>query len=109
MDLPGALAEMKSHVLPKDYHELDNKEVDIYLIQSGPRLLPGMSEKSSKAAEKYLKDLGVQIMLDTRVTGYDGEYVTTRDGHKILTERYSFVSLTLDLNFNESLESMLQL
>jgi NADH dehydrogenase len=87
VELAGALAEMRSHVLPKDYHELDNKEVDIYLIQSGNRLLPGMSEKASSAAEKYLKDLDVQVMLDTRVTDYDGEYVTTRDGHKILTEK----------------------
>jgi NADH dehydrogenase len=87
VELAGALAEMRAHILPKDYHELDNKEVDIYLIQSGPRLLKGMSDKASNAAEKYLKKLGVFVMLNTRVTDYDGEYVTTKDGHKIQTEK----------------------
>jgi NADH dehydrogenase len=87
VELAGALAEMRAHILPKDYHELDNKEVDIYLIQSGPQLLKGMSEKASKAAEKYLKKLGVFVMLNTRVTDYDGEYVTTKEGHKIQTEK----------------------
>lgn len=75
VEIAGALAEMKQYILPKDYKELDNKEVDIYLIQGGDRLLPGMSEFASKNAEDCLKKLGVFVLTGCRVTDVDEESV----------------------------------
>jgi len=83
VELAGALAEMKKYILPKDYPELDQKEVDIYLLQGGQRLLPGMSEKAGEKAFRFLNDLGVEVKLNTRVTDFDGEFVYTKDGQKI--------------------------
>ena len=83
VELAGALAEMKKFILPKDYRELDHHEVDIYLIQGAPVLLKGMSPKSSAKAEQFLRDLGVIVKLNTRVTDYDGEFVYTKSGEKI--------------------------
>jgi len=83
VELAGALAEMKKYILPKDYPELDPKEVDIYLIQSGDRLLPGMSEKAGKKAFEFLEDLDVKVELGTRVTTFDGEFIQTKDGQSI--------------------------
>ena len=87
VELAGALAEMKSFILPKDYRELDNKEVDIYLIQSGKNLLAGMSEKSSKKAHRFLEESGVHVLTETRVTDYDGEWVSTDIGKKIKAQK----------------------
>lgn len=83
VELAGALAEMKKYILPKDYPELDQKEVDIYLLQGGKSLLPGMSNKAGEKAFRFLKDLGVEVKLNTRVTDFDGEFVYTKDGQKI--------------------------
>ncbi len=83
VELAGALAEMKKYILPKDYPELDQKEVDIYLIQSGDRLLPGMSEKAGRKALQFLEELGVTVKLGTRVTAFNGELVETKDGQSI--------------------------
>ncbi len=83
VELAGALAEMKKYILPKDYGELDRREVDIYLVQSGERLLPGMSEKAGKAAEEFLKKLGVHVLLGKRVSDYKDGFVITKDGDKI--------------------------
>lgn len=80
VELAGALAEMKKYILPKDYHELDEKEVDIYLVHGGNQLLPGMSDKSGKAAEEYLVKMGVHVLKGRRVVGTDGENVTIDDG-----------------------------
>lgn len=77
VELAGALAEMRNFILPKDYKELDNSEVDIYLVQSGEKLLQGMSEKSSKKALEFLQKIGVEVLLNTRVTEVDGEFVKT--------------------------------
>ncbi len=83
VELAGALAEMKKYILPKDYPELDQKEVDIYLVQSGDRLLPSMSEKAGRKALQFLEELGVKVELGTRVTAFDGQYVQTKDGQSI--------------------------
>ncbi|WP_293892868.1 NAD(P)/FAD-dependent oxidoreductase [Flavobacterium sp.] len=77
VELAGALAEMKKAILQKDYPDLDIDKMQINLIQSGDRILNTMSEKSSKAAEKFLVDLGVKIWKNVRVTNYDGRTITT--------------------------------
>jgi NADH dehydrogenase len=88
VELAGSLAEMKKYVLPKDYPELDIEgEVDIYLIQSGDKILKGMSEESSAKALKYLRDMGVKVLLDSQVTGFDGKLVTLQDGGTIPTQK----------------------
>ena len=83
VELAGALAEMKKYILPKDYPELDETEVDIYLIQSGDRLLKDMSEKASKKALEFLEKLDVKVILGKRVENFDGEQVSINDGSKI--------------------------
>lgn len=80
VELAGALAEMKKAVLPKDYPDLDISMMEINLVQGADRVLDAMSKRSSKAAEKYLKQLGVSIHLKTIVTGYNNQTVTTKDG-----------------------------
>ncbi|PWA07465.1 NAD(P)/FAD-dependent oxidoreductase [Flavobacterium psychrotolerans] len=77
VELAGALAEMKKAILQKDYPDLDIKKMQINLIQSGDRILNTMSEESSKEAEDFLKNLGVKIWKNVRVTNYDGRTITT--------------------------------
>ncbi|AWG23427.1 FAD-dependent oxidoreductase [Flavobacterium faecale] len=77
VELAGALAEMKKAVLQKDYPDLDVSKMQINLIQSGDHILNTMSEKSSLAAEKFLKGLGVTIWKNVRVKSYNGHTVTT--------------------------------
>ncbi|GLR19685.1 NAD(P)/FAD-dependent oxidoreductase [Portibacter lacus] len=83
VEVAGALSEMKKYILPKDYKELDAKEVDIYLLQGSDQLLQGMDPKHGNTAERYLKERGVIVKKNTRVVDYDGEFVITKDGGKI--------------------------
>lgn len=87
VEVAGAIAEMKQYILPKDYHEMDVNEIDIYLIQSAPRLLKSMSEKSSEKSEKFLTDLGVIVKKNIRVTDFDGKKVFLSDGSTIPTNK----------------------
>lgn len=75
VELAGALAEMKRHVIPLDFPEIDPNALNVTLIEAGPNVLLGMSDDSSKAAEKFLKDLDVDVKLNTPVESYDGETV----------------------------------
>lgn len=83
VEVAGSLAEMKKYILPKDYPELNIEEVDIFLIQGNKDLLHGMSEKASEKALEFLTNLGVKILLEKRVTAYDGKRVTLNDGTTI--------------------------
>ncbi len=77
VELAGALAELKLHVLPNDYPDLDFRRMSIHLLEGQDRVLPPMSSKASDYALNYLESLGVQVWLDTMVKDYDGSVVTT--------------------------------
>ncbi|MCS6973420.1 MAG: NAD(P)/FAD-dependent oxidoreductase [Cyclobacteriaceae bacterium] len=86
VELAGALAELKKHVFPKDYPELQLEEMDIYLIEAGPRLLSGMSEEASSKALHYLSEMGVRVMLNTAVKSYNGDEVLLNNNEKLLSK-----------------------
>ncbi|NJW52811.1 NAD(P)/FAD-dependent oxidoreductase [Salinimicrobium oceani] len=77
VELCGAIAEVRNHIVPKDFRDLDPSEMEIHLVEGLDRVLPPMSEKASRKAEKFLKELGVKIHLNTMVQQFDGETVTT--------------------------------
>ncbi len=85
VELCGTLAEMRSTVLPRDYPELDFMNMDIYLVESGAELLGPMSVQSQTHSLEYLQELGVKIMLNTRVKDFDGRLVTMNDGSTLRT------------------------
>ena len=85
VELSGTLAEMKKHVLPKDYPELDFELMQIYIVESGTELLGPMSKNAQTKSKEYLEQLGVNVMLNSRVSDFDGLYVHFADGSKIRT------------------------
>jgi NADH:ubiquinone reductase (H+-translocating) len=85
VELAGALAEMKKHVLPTDYPGMDIGKMNIYLVEGMDRLLPPMSPESSKKTYMYLNEVGVQIKLNTLVESYDGDIAILKNGEQIKT------------------------
>lgn len=79
IELAGALAELKEHVLPNDYPDLDIRRMQISIVEANGRVLKGMSEEASERAEKYLRTRDVNIYLQQRVKSYDGNTVRTGD------------------------------
>lgn len=77
VELAGAFAELKKHILPKDYPDLDIRRMQIHVVEAGDRLLGPMSDKASKNALKYLRRIGVNVWTNTLVKDYDGYVVTT--------------------------------
>src|SRR5690554_5347366 len=77
VELAGAMGELKKHVLPHDYPDLDIRRMNVHLIQGADRLLPTMSQNASDKAFKYLEELGVQVWFNMMVKDYDGNIITT--------------------------------
>ncbi len=86
VEVAGALAELRRHVLPNDYHEIDFKKMEIFLLEGIDRLLGGMSEKAGKLACQYLKDFGVRVHLNTFVNEFKNDKVMLSDGRMIKTK-----------------------
>lgn len=92
VEIAGVLAEMKQTILPRDYPDLDTSCMHIYLINATPRLLGAMSERSSREAEKALKELGVEVMTNCMVTDYVDKELVLKDGQHISAETVIWVS-----------------
>lgn len=82
VEIAGALGEMKKYILKKEYPELSPDDVTITLVEGAPTILGAMREKSRNNALKGLKDLMVNVRLNTVLKSYEDKYVTFADGHK---------------------------
>jgi NADH dehydrogenase len=83
VETAGALAELKKHVLHKDFPELDLRFMHIYLLEASPRLLNGMSDIAGEKAVEFLQAMGVNVLLGAQVKEYDGATITMQDGSAI--------------------------
>ncbi|MGV4530222.1 NAD(P)/FAD-dependent oxidoreductase [Ornithobacterium rhinotracheale] len=77
VELAGAFSELKNHVLPNDYPDLDIRRMNVHLIQAVDRLLPGFSDKASTKVAEYLRKMDVHVWLNTIVQDYDGKVAKT--------------------------------
>ncbi len=81
VEIAGALGEMKKYILKRDYPELSPTEVRITLVEGAARLLRNMHPYSSKKAQEYLSQLGVEIVLNANMLGYENEWIQLDGGN----------------------------
>lgn len=86
VEIAGMLSELRKNILFKDYPELTNCKIDIYLIDGLSTLLSPMSKKSQNYAYRSLQKMGVIIILGQVVKDYVDDVVYLADGTVIETE-----------------------
>lgn len=86
VEICGIFAELRNNTIRKEFPELLNSGARICLINGGNELLSPMSKKSQEYALKKLTDMGVDVMLNTRVVDFDGEKVLLKDGSHIYSK-----------------------
>ncbi len=79
VEMAGALREIAAETIPEDYRRVDTQAARVLLLEGGPRLLGGMSEDSSRKALRDLEGMGVEVRLDTLVTGVEDGRVLVGD------------------------------
>ena len=107
VEIAGVLSEMKKFVLPNDYPDMPSSLLHIYLIEAGPRLLSGMSVTSSNHAEQFLREMGVNILLNKKVVDYKGHKVMLEDGSEISTRTFIWVSGVKGVTFGNLPSTMI--
>ena len=86
VELAGAMAGLRNNVLPKDYPQLNFKNMKVVLAEAGPALLAGMSPEASQKALEYLRSLGVEVLLNAAVEDYDGTTIQIKGYEPIETQ-----------------------
>lgn len=86
VELAGALSELKNHVLPNDYPELDLKQMRVILVESGNELLQAFNQTNQQRAKTYLEELGAEVWLQKGVSKFDGRTIELKDGEKLLSK-----------------------
>jgi NADH dehydrogenase len=85
VELAGALAELRNHVLAKDYPELHKDDMRVVLVDFLPKVLGPMSDEASAGAKDFLVKMGVEVLLNVKVESYDGHIIKFEDGKTIVT------------------------
>ncbi|MFB9885804.1 NAD(P)/FAD-dependent oxidoreductase [Balneatrix alpica] len=62
---------------------LDKQQLQVHLIEAGPRILPALPERIAAAAHRELAKLGVKVRPATRVTEAKTEGLVTAEGELI--------------------------
>ena len=85
VEVAGAMAELVDKVLRDDYHDLDVRRARVVLVEQAPHLLAPFSPHSRRYARKVLEARGVEVRLDTVVTGIGPDHLTFADGTRLAT------------------------
>ncbi len=72
VEMAGAIAELAKRALKKDFRNIEPGAARIILLQRDSRVLPGFTERLSRAAAKSLENLGVEVHTGIDVENVDG-------------------------------------
>jgi NADH dehydrogenase len=79
----GELNDFVRESIKHYYHNLEDKDVKIILVNSGKRILPEVTEELAEFALQKLRKDGVEVILNTRLVGAEIDTVTLSDGAAI--------------------------
>jgi NADH dehydrogenase len=80
IEYAGALAELIRLVLRKDYPTLNLSQARVVLLEATDRLLGNLPPDLDQAAQKALRQKGVEVWLGAQVRDYDGQRIYLADG-----------------------------
>lgn len=83
VEFAGALRELIVYVLSQDHAGISSADTRIILVEAANSLLTAMPPVLREYAEKKLRSMGVEIMLETRVVGATAETVELYGGDVI--------------------------
>ncbi len=75
VEVAGALAEIRTYALRRDFRHIDPREATVMLLEGGPRLLSSYPPHLSERAKYELRRLGVEVREQTLVTDVRPGYV----------------------------------
>jgi len=85
VETAGALAELITHVMAKDYPYMDLHDVRVILLEAAPSVMMTYPDELREATNKLLRKKNVDIMTNTKLVDYNGREVKLGNGDIIKT------------------------
>ena len=76
VELAGTIAELARFTLAADFRRIDPRSAKIVLVEAGARVLAAFKQRQSDYAQRSLEKLGVEVRLNSAVTGCDANGVS---------------------------------
>jgi NADH dehydrogenase len=73
VELAGAIAELASYVLARDFRAINPESTRVVLLEGGPRILDTFAPQLSDRASHSLAGMGVEVRTDALVTQIDDD------------------------------------
>jgi NADH dehydrogenase FAD-containing subunit len=86
VETAGEINDFIKDSVKEYYHNIESKNTEVIIIQSGDRLLPEMSKQLSDFAYKNLLNNGIKVILNTRVVGASSNSVKINNNIVIPTK-----------------------
>jgi len=83
VETAGALAELITHVMTKDYPEMDLRESRVLLLEATGNVMAAYPDELRKSTMDLLRSKNVEILLNAQLTDYNGQRITLADGRHI--------------------------
>jgi NADH dehydrogenase len=83
VEYAGALSELFSHLLPKDFPRLDFRPVRLILVEGRSRVLDAFHPRLAAKAQTVLRHRGVELVFGRTVAHADDRGITLDDGSSI--------------------------
>src|SRR4051812_32973719 len=77
--LAGAIAELATFVLARDFRAIRSDKTRVVLVEGGPRVLATFDPELSERASHSLHEMGVEVMTNARVTAIDEHGISIGD------------------------------
>lgn len=71
VELAGAIAELATYVLSRDFRSISPDATRVLLVEGGDRILPSFSPESSRRARAALEAMGIEVRTQTLVHRID--------------------------------------
>jgi NADH:ubiquinone reductase (H+-translocating) len=79
VELSGILAPVSHKAFPKEFHRIDTRKTKVILLEGTDHVLPGFPPSLANHAIRDLRQLGVEVRLNARVTGVTADAVFVGD------------------------------
>ncbi len=79
VEIAGSLAEIATKTLRNDFRNIDTRQTKIILVEGSGRLLGAYDSPLNEKAAENLRNMGVEVRLNTMVTNIDEKGVTLGD------------------------------
>jgi len=79
VELAGAIKDVATEILPREFRNIDKATARVIIVEGGPRLVAGLPEDLGERVHDVLEKMGVEIILNAHVSGVSEQGVSIGD------------------------------